>query len=231
MKNKNNYKQNILNFSYKNKNLYKDISINSCNEIAINLIEKWPDWPSDNRITCIYGPSGSGKTHLSNLWMQKANAVIHDRINHLSLEYIYSINKPIIFENLSNNKNWPEGLLFEFINEMRSSNNYLLITCSKNPSKLNWKLNDLISRVSSFTNIEIKLPNDDLIKKILIKCFADRQLSLDKQYIDYISMRIERSYLAINKIVDIIDTLTLQYKQPVNYSLLKEAIIIFDNNN
>ena len=81
MKNKNNYKQNILNFSYKNKNLYKDISINSCNEIAINLIEKWPDWPSDNRITCIYGPSGSGKTHLSNLWMQKANAVIHDKIN------------------------------------------------------------------------------------------------------------------------------------------------------
>ena len=230
MKNKNNYNQNILNFSYKNKNLYKDISINSCNEIAINLIEKWPDWPSDNRITCIYGPSGSGKTHLSNLWMQKANAVIHDKINHLSLEYIYSINKPIIFENLSNNKNWPEGLLFEFINEMRSSNNYLLITCSKNPSKLNWKLNDLISRVSSFTNIEIKLPNDDLIKKILNKCYADRQLSLDKQYIDYISMRIERSYLAINKIVDIIDTLTLQYKRPINFSLVKEAIIISNNN-
>ena len=75
------------------------------------------------------------------------------------------------------------------------------------------------------------MPNDDLIKKVLIKCFADRQLSLDKQYIDYISMRIERSYLAINKIVDIIDTLTLQYKQPVNYSLVKEAIIISDNNN
>ena len=121
--------------------------------------------------------------------------------------------------------------MFEFINEIRSSNNYLLITCSKNPLKLNWKLNDLISRVSSFTNIEIKLPNDDLIKKILIKCFADRQLSLDKQYIDYISIRIERSYLAINKVVNIIDSLTLQYKRPVNYSLLKEAIIISSNNS
>ena len=57
------------------------------------------------------------------------------------------------------------------------------------------------------------------------------QLSIDKQYIDYIFIRLVMSYLAINKIVDIIDTLTLQYKQPVNYSLVKEAIIISDNNN
>ena len=231
MKNKNNYNQKVLNFSYKNNYIYKDIFKSSCNEIAIEMIEKWPDWPSDNRIICIYGPAGSGKTHLSNIWMQKSKAITYNEINHLSLDNIYSINKPIIFENLSNNNNWPENLLFEFINDVRSSGNYLLITCSKNPLKLNWKLNDIISRFSSFTNIEIKLPNDDLIKKVLIKCFADRQLSLDKQYIDYISMRIERSYLAINKIVDIIDTLTLQYKQPVNYSLVKEAIIISDNNN
>ena len=230
MKNKKNYNQKVLNFSYKNNYLYKDIFKNSCNEIAIEMIEKWPDWPSDNRIACIYGPSGSGKTHLSNIWMQKSKAIIYNEINHLSLDYIYSINKPVIFENLLNNNNWPEDLLFEFINEVRSSGNYLLITCPTNPLKLNWKLNDIISRFSSFTNIEIKLPNDDLIKKVLIKCFADRQLSLDKQYIDYISLRIERSYLAINKIVDIIDTLTLRYKQPINYSLLKEAIIISNNN-
>ena len=165
MKNKNNYNQKILNFSYKNKNLYKDIFKNSCNEIAINMIEKWPNWPSDNMITCIYGPSGSGKTHLSNLWKKKTNATIHNKINHLSLDYIYSINKPVIFENLSNNKNWPEDLLFEFINEMKSSSNYLLITCSKNPSKLNWKLHDLISRVSSFTNIESSAKLASLLSK------------------------------------------------------------------
>ena len=231
MKKKDNHNQNILKFSYKNKNPYKDLFKNSCNEVAINMIEKWPSWPSDNKIACIYGPPGSGKTHLSNLWKKKSKAIIHNKIDHLSLEYIYSINEPIIFENLSNNMDWPEELLFEFINEMRTSNNYLLITSSKNPSKFNWKLNDLNSRFSSFINIEIKLPNDDLIKKILIKSFSNRQLSPEKQYINYISHRIERSYLAINKIVDIIDTLTLQYKQPINYSLLKEALIIFDNKN
>ena len=221
--------QEILIFNYKENYLYKDLYNNSCNEIAINLIESWPKWPVDNRITCIYGPSGSGKSHIANIWKEKVDAIIYERINHLTLGHIYSINHPLIFENLNNSLNWPEELLFEFFNEIKSSNNYLLITCNNNPLKLNWKLKDLISRISSFTSIEINLPDDELIKKILIKQFSDRQLSIDKQFIEYISQRIERSYLAINKVVDIIDQLTLKYKKPVNYSLIKEALKFHKN--
>ena len=224
MKKSDNSKQEILNFHYKENYLYKDLYKNSCNEIAINLIESWPKWPVDNRITCIYGPPGSGKSHIANIWKEKVDAIIYERINHLTLGHIYSIKHPLIFENLNNSLNWPEELLFEFFNEIKSSNNYLLITCNNNPLKLSWKLKDLISRISSFTNIEIKLPDDELIKKILIKQFSDRQLSLDEQFIEYILQRIERSYLAINNIVDIIDKLTLKYKKPVNYNLIKEAL-------
>jgi len=219
-----NYKQEVLDFKYKNKFLYKDLYKNSCNEIAINIIESWPIWPSDNRITCIYGPPGSGKTHIANIWREKVDAIVYEGINSLTLDYIYSIKQPLIFENLNNGLNWPEELLFEFFNEIKSSNNYLLITCNDNPLKFGWKLKDLISRISSFTNIEIKLPDDELIKKILVKQFSDRQLSIDKQYIEYISLRIERSYLAINNVVKIIDKLTLKYKKSVNYNLIKEAL-------
>ena len=220
----NNSKQEILNFHYKKNFLYKNLYKTPCNEIAVNLIESWPEWPVDNRITCIYGPSGSGKSHIANIWKEKVGAIIYEGISHLTLGHVYSINRPLIFENLISNHNWPEELLFEFFNEIKSSNNYLLITCNDNPLKFSWKLKDLISRISSFTNIEIKLPDDELIKKILVKQFSDRQLSIDKQFIEYISQRIERSYLAINNVVDIIDQLTLKYKKPVNYSLIKEAI-------
>ncbi len=219
-----NSKQEILNFHYKDNYLYKDLYKNSCNEIAINLIESWPKWHEDNRINCIYGPPGSGKSHIANIWKEKVDAIIYKRINHLTLDHVYSIKNPLIFENLNKNHNWPEELLFEFFNEIKSSNNYLLITCNDNPLKFSWKLKDLISRISSFTSIEIKLPDDELIKKILIKQFSDRQLSLDKQLIEYISQRIERSYLAINNVVDIIDKLNLKYKKPVNYNLIKEAL-------
>ena len=123
-------------------------------------------------------------------------------------------------------KVWMEksNVLFEFINEIKASGLSLLITCASDPLKLNWKTKDLISRFTSFTNIEIKLPDDFLIKKLLIKQFADRQLSLDCEQIEYISKRIERSYSSIIEIVDRIDNLALQHKKAISKHIINEAI-------
>jgi chromosomal replication initiation ATPase DnaA len=96
------------------------------------------------------------------------------------------------------------------------------------PHKIKWNLKDLISRFSSFVNIEIKLPDDNLIQNILVKQFSDRQFSIEKKLIEYISFRIERSYLAINNIVNLIDELTLKYKKPVSLSIVKEALLILN---
>ena len=217
-------KQKTLNFGHKDdysvKNLYKS----TCNEIAINFINEWPKTTINNNIFCIYGPSGSGKTHISKVWMEKSNAIIFNGISDLSFDYLSGFDRNLIFEDIALNKNWPENLLFEFINEIKSSRLSLLITCNSDPLKIKWKTKDLISRFTSFTNIEIKLPDDILIRKILIKQFADRQLSLDSEQIEYISKRIERSYSSIIRIVDRVDNLALQHKKAISKNIIKEAI-------
>ncbi len=217
-------KQKTLNFGHKDdysvKNLYKS----TCNEIAINFINEWPKTTINNNIFCIYGPSGSGKTHISKVWMEKSNAIIFNGISDLSFDYLSGFDRNLIFEDIALNKNWPENLLFEFINEIKSSRLSLLITCNSDPLKIKWKTKDLISRFTSFTNIEIKLPDDILIRKLLIKQFADRQLSLDSEQIEYISKRIERSYSSIIRIVDRVDNLALQHKKAISKNIIKEAI-------
>jgi len=228
MKNKFNFNQKTLKFVHENNYEEENLVKSSCNNIAINFIEKWPNWPSDSRIVCIFGATGSGKTHLARVWKKKSNAKILNKINHLTLNYIYENNTPLVFEDINSNIYWPENLLFEFINEIKLSKNYLLITCKGDPYKIKWNLKDLISRFSSFVNIEIKLPDDNLIKNILVKQFSDRQFSIEKKLIEYISFRIERSYLAINNIVNLIDELTLKYKKPVSLSIIKEALSILD---
>ena len=217
-------KQKTLNFGLKDNYSFKNLYRSECNEIAINYINQWPKTTISNKIFCIYGPSGSGKTHISKVWMEKSNAVIFNDINNLSFDYINRLDRNLIFEDVAPNINWPENLLFELINEIKSSNLSLLITCNSNPLKLKWKTKDLISRFSSFTNIEIKLPDDFLIKKLLIKQFADRQLSLDDEKIEFISKRIERSYSSIINIVDRIDTLALQHKKAISKYIIIEAI-------
>ena len=231
MKSKITLNQKTLNFGHNDSYSEKDLYKSSCNEVAINLISNWPDWPINNRIFCIYGPLGSGKTHISKVWIKKSNALVFSDISHLNLDYFSNFHRNIVFEDVEPNKKWPENLLFEFINQIKSSKLSLLITCSKNPLNLQWKMKDLISRFTSFTNVEIKLPDDYLIKKILTKLFADRQLSLDHQHIDFITNRIERSYLSIINIVNKIDTLALQYKKSVTSSIVKEAIKSMNNLN
>jgi len=217
-------KQKTLNFGYKDDYSFKNLYKSTCNEVAINYINEWPKTSINTKIFCIYGPSGSGKTHISKVWMEKSNAFIFNNIRDLSFDHLNKFDRNLIFEDVAPNKNWPENLLFEFINEIKSSNLSLLITCNSDPLKLKWKTNDLVSRFTSFTNIEIKLPDDFLIKKLLIKQFADRQISLDGEQIEYISKRIERSYSSIIKIVNRIDNLALQHKKAISKYIIKEAI-------
>ena len=217
-------KQKTLNFGHKDDHSVKNLYKSKCNEVAINFIHGWPKTSISNSIFCIYGPTGSGKTHISKVWMEKSNAIIFSSISDLSFDFLSSFDRNLIFEDVSPNKNWPENLLFEFINEIKSSRLSLLITCNSDPLNLKWKTKDLISRFTSFTNIEIKLPDDFLIKKILMKQFADRQLSLDSKQIEYISKRIERSYSSIIKIVDRVDHLALQNKKAISKNIIKEAI-------
>ena len=217
-------KQKTLNFGYRDDHSVKNLYRSTCNEVAINFIYGWPETSINNNIFCIYGPTGSGKTHISKVWMEKSNAVIFKCLSDLSFDCFNNFDRNLIFEDVAPNKNWPENLLFEFINEIKSSNLSLLITCSSDPLKLKWKTKDLVSRFTSFTNIEIKLPDDFLIKKLLIKQFADRQLSLDNEQIEYISKRIERSYSSVIQIVDRIDNLALQQKKSISKNIIKEAI-------
>jgi hypothetical protein len=49
----------------------------SCNTIALQTIEQWPNWPSYGLV--VYGPKGSGKTHLAHIFSQKAGAVFLGR--------------------------------------------------------------------------------------------------------------------------------------------------------
>ena len=129
-------KQKTLNFRYKDDYSFKNLYKSTCNEVAINYINEWPKTTIDTKIFCIYGPSGSGKTHISKVWMEKSNALIFNNMRDLSFDYFNKFDRNLIFEDVAPNKNWPENLLFEFINEIKSSSLSLLITCNSDPLKL-----------------------------------------------------------------------------------------------
>ena len=63
MKDKFNFNQKTLKFVHENNYEEENLFKSSCNNIAINFIEKWPNWSSDNRIVCIFCNSLTIKAH------------------------------------------------------------------------------------------------------------------------------------------------------------------------
>ena len=71
---------------------------------------------------------------------------------------------------------------------------------------------------------EIYLPDDQLLRDVLAKHFADKQCAVTAQVLDYIVNRMERSFAAAQKIAADIDELALARKTPVNLSIARQVL-------
>jgi chromosomal replication initiation ATPase DnaA len=63
--------------------------------------------------------------------------------------------------------------------------------------------------------VELKPPDDALLRAVLAKHFADRQIALDKAVVSYLVSRMERSFDAARRLVAEIDRRALAEKAEV----------------
>jgi len=63
-----------------------------------------------------------------------------------------------------------------------------------------------------------------LLKAVLVKLFADRQLNVEPSVIDYLSLRMERSMAAASQIVAAADRLALSKHRKVTRPLVAEVL-------
>ena len=50
----------------------EDFIASGNNAAAVELIDRWPDWPS--HVIVVAGPEGAGKSHLANVWRRRSDA-------------------------------------------------------------------------------------------------------------------------------------------------------------
>ena len=211
----------IFNFPFTTNYFEEDFFVSSSNFEAYKLIETWPKWPSRN--INIYGPSGCGKSHLANILKKKINSFFINAsdISNNSLALI-KLKECLIIDNYENNIE--ENLLYTIINQTHQSNQYVIINSDQPISSFEIKLEDLKSRLSSFSKITIDLPTDDLIKVVLTKNFSDKQIQIDNKLIDFILKHINRSYEDIFNFIKKIDELSLSTGKSININLIKKVL-------
>ena len=211
----------IFTFPFKKSYSSQDFYVSKNNFNAFKLIESWPKWSS--RFVNIFGPKGCGKTHLVNVLMSKIQSVLTSakKVDEEILSR-YKTKECLIIDDFENNID--EKLLYSVINMAFQDNKYLIISSPISLKKFKIKLKDLNSRFTSFIDIGIDLPTDDLLRVILTKNFSDKQIQVSKKNIDYILKNIDRSYEKVNSFVNSIDNLSLIKAKPINLQLIKNVL-------
>jgi len=211
----------LLNFNFKKSFNDHDYYVSDSNYFAFNLIDKWPKW--EKRILNIHGEKFSGKTHLSKIFQSKSSAIYLNE-KDISNEIFKKIKlyESIIIDEFSNK--FEENLIYSIFNLVDQDNKYLLINTETPLSEIKFKLPDLVSRSKNSLQAKIDPPNDELIFALILKNFSDRQIKLEKQIIEFIVNRIERSYSKISEFIYKVDELSLKKKKPINLKTVKEIL-------
>jgi len=212
----------IFKFPFSKKYYQQDFFVSSNNFSAYKLIESWPTWPG--KWLNIFGASGSGKTHLAKILEKKISKIKLIEAKDISDEIIQDLNNfdCLIIDSFNNNID--EKLLYSILNQSKQLENYLLINSIPSIKKMNFKLEDLKSRINSFLYFGIELPTDDLLKVIISKTLSDKQININPKLLDFIINNVERSYEKMFKFLKDVDELSLSTGKSININLIKKAL-------
>lgn len=197
----------------------EDLVVSAVNHGAVSFIESWPNWPGP--IAILAGPVGVGKSHLAAVWAHKAEATFLPPPDDLSI----SVEGGAFFvvEDIQVG-NFDDTALFHLINSVRAQNGNLLLTSRTWPGNWGIELPDLQSRMKLAHLIELSEPDDQLLRGVMMKLFADRQIEVGAPVVDYLVLRMERSLACAQDLVDVLDNLAMAQKRAITKPLAADAL-------
>ena len=199
----------------------EDFLTGPSNAAAFSLIERWPDWP--NSIVALVGPEGSGKSHLAAIWAETAGARVlaAKLLAHGDLPAALATGA-LVLEDLAF-AGLDERPLFHLINLAREEGAYVLITSRSPLASFPVTIRDLASRLRAVPSVTLAAPDDALLRSLIVKLAADRQLAVDDALVRFLVNRIERSFAGARAAVARLDEEAMRQHRPLTRALAAEV--------
>jgi len=199
--------------------------VSPSNALAVARLERWLEWP-DRRLV-LSGPKGAGKSHLAAIWASETAAAVVEGAD-MTPDSIAALGGKghVMVENADQVAGHAprEVALFHLYNLMNSDAGHLLLTASRPPALWQVGLPDLASRLQSLSVVSLEAPDDALLSALLVKLFADRQVSVSPQLVAYLVGRMERSAQAAQDLVRRLDQAALAEKRPLTRHLAARVL-------
>jgi len=200
----------------------EDFLSGPCNAAALALIERWPDWPGQT--VALVGPEGAGKSHLAAIWAGAAGArFLAARGLAAALLPAALTTGALVVEDIAAGQ-FDEPALFHLLNLAGEERVFVLLTARTAPAGWRLAVPDLASRLKAIPVVALTAPDDVLLRGVLVKLFADRQLAVDESLVGFLAKRIERSIAAARAVVVELDREAMRQKRPLTRALAAEIL-------
>lgn len=201
-----------------------DFFVAPSNAMAVAMIEGWQNWPS--RKLLLIGATGAGKTHLTHVWAEASGAQIITAADLPQTDIPTLARAPIAVEDAETLASNPAGeeALFHLHNLVLAEGHSLLLTAAKAPQHWGLGLPDLQSRMQGTQAATLSAPDDQLLGAILVKLFADRQLSPKPAALDHLLRNMTRDFATARAVVARMDQRALAEKRKINARLARDVL-------
>ncbi len=199
-----------------------DFLVTPSNAAAVAMIDSYPGWPHYGAV--LVGDRGSGKSHLLEVWRQASGArlVSAPRIGAEAPDRLLA-GGALAIDNAPG-ADLDDRALFHVLNLAMQTGAHVLIASETDPAQWKVALPDLASRLRALPVARLNPPDDALLRGVLVKHFADRQLSVEEPVISYLMLRMPRSLDAARALVSELDRLALADQTAVTRSLAARVL-------
>lgn len=197
-----------------------DFFVSEANAQAYAMIGAPDTWP-DRKLVLI-GPHGCGKSHLAGIFAAQTQGQMIDAAD-VTTDFRTDA-QIVIVEDMEHLPSAAEEALFHLHNHLRHTGGTLLMTAQTAPSRWKIALPDLASRMQATNVAHIANPDDALLSALIMKLFADRQISPKPELVQYLAPRIERSFAAAADIVARLDAAALAQGRKINTGLARDLL-------
>ncbi len=199
----------------------EDFLVSPSNEDAVAWIDRWPDWPGHALV--LVGPPGSGKTHLGQVWRGRAEA---QPCQPALIPDSFAFDVPFFVDHADDPAQDED--LFHLFNAAGEAGGFVLFASRTAPARWENRLPDLKSRLAAVPNIQIQAPDTRLIAAILMKMFADEQMDVGADVLDYMVNRMERSFEAARTLAERLNNASLATRRGITIPLAREVFDAID---
>ncbi|WP_129792971.1 chromosomal replication initiator DnaA [Sphingosinicella sp. CPCC 101087] len=177
----------------------EDFLLSESNRAVFEHLRRWALWPV--MATLLTGPRKSGRSLLGRIFVRKTGGRLFD-----------------------NAESHDEETLFHAWNEAQARRKPLLVIADSPPPRWQVTLPDLRSRLAATPQVEIGPPDDLLLGQLIVKLLGDRGIAAPPDLPDYLVPRIERTYLAVLEVVDVLDHVMLSHHRRMTVPLARKAL-------